>query len=519
MRNKLCDFENKVTEGILNCTQKSSLGDLNNLKRIAAGVSGGADSVSLLVSLCNIFSPLGVILHVITVNHNIRPKNETDGDANFVVDLCSNLKSDGKLIDCTVKEISRGFVEKTAYERKSGIEEAARFLRYEAFFEFCDRNDIQVLFLAHNKNDNLETILMRFLQGGSAVSLCGIPAVRSLSPKTEIFRPLLQIERSQIEQYLKEFGICWRNDSTNQETKYLRNKIRLELMPFLNQEFPFWQNAVLSGIEKNQNDAETLEKLCDCVKIKFLKDKMLCSKVSCGEVSKNVGFQHCDVTGDNILGDDENESFCSKCISDSYDCAEICLLDLLKADDSIKIRILTKAMNGLGENSRIPQAFLKDLINEITKAHEKNIKITKNFGTITFFIEKNTIFLKKSFKKHTDLSFFDIIEESGFFSFPFGVLNVVKNSHNIVSIFINDCFCCEEISLPFIVRSVYSGDSVLSADGTQKKLTDIFSAWHVNEEDKKLIPIIQSVNDEQRILCILGSFLGYKNWIVKQDLL
>ena len=511
MRNKLCDFENKVTEGILNCTQKSSLGDLNNLKRIAAGVSGGADSVSLLVSLCNIFSPLGVILHVITVNHNIRPENETCGDADFVVSLCSKLQEEGKLVECSVKEISRGNVEQLAGERKSGIEDAARFLRYKIFSEFCNQNDIQVLFLAHNKNDNLETILMRFLQGGSAVSLCGIPAVRSLSPKTEIFRPLLQIERSLIEQYLQECGICWRNDSTNQETKYLRNKIRLKLMPFLNQEFPFWQNAVLGGMEKNRNDAKTLAKICDCVKIKF----------SCGTSGTedfSTSFQHCDVTGDNILDDDENESSCSKSISDSYDCAEICLLDLLKADDSIKMRILTKAMNGLGENSRIPHAFLKDLINEITKAHEKNIKITKNFGAITFFIEKNTIFLKKSFKKHTDLIFFDIIEESGFFSFPFGILNVVKNSQNVVSIFINDCFCCEEISLPFIIRSVYSGDSVLSADGTQKKLTDIFSAWHVNEEDKNLIPIIQSVHGEQKILCVLGKFLGYKNWIVKQDL-
>ena len=61
--------------------------------------------------------------------------------------------------------------------------------------------------------------------------------------------------------------------------------------------------------------------------------------------------------------------------------------------------------------------------------------------------------------------------------------------------------------------------SVMSADNSEKKLSDVFSSWHVNEEDKKLIPIIQSVNDEQRILCILGSFLGYKNWIVKQDLL
>ena len=162
MWDKLCDFEKEVFEAVLACLQKSSAGDLNNLTKIAAGVSGGADSVSLLVSLCNIFSPLGVTLHVVTVNHNIRPENETCGDADFVVDLCSNLQKEGKLVDCTVKEISRGFVEQTACERKSGIEEAARFLRYKVFSDFCNQNDIQVLFLAHNRNDNLETVLMRF---------------------------------------------------------------------------------------------------------------------------------------------------------------------------------------------------------------------------------------------------------------------------------------------------------------------------------------------------------------------
>ena len=484
----MCDFENKVFEGILNCVQKSSFGNLNNLKKIAVGVSGGADSVSLLISLCNIFSPLGVILRVITVNHNIRSENETGGDADFVVDLCTKLQKEGKLVECYVKEICKGAVQRLAGERKSGIEEAARFLRYQIFSEFCNQNDIQVLFLAHNKNDNLETVLMRFLQGGNADSLGGIPFVRLLSPKTEIFRPLLEIERSLIEQYLQKYEIDWRNDSTNLQTKYLRNKIRLKLIPFLNQEFPFWQNAVLSGIEKNQNDAETLEKICDCVKIKY----------SC-----------CD----------ESENSAPFVFSKVYDCAEICLTDFLNVDDSIKMRVLMKAMNGLGENSRIPHAFLNDLINEIVKVHAKNGKITKNYGEITFFIEKNAVFLKKSFKKHTDLNFFDIIEENGFFSFPFGILNVVKNSQNVVSIFINDCFCCEGISLPFIIRSFYAGDSVMAADGTDKKLTDIFSAWHVNEEDKKLIPIIQSVKGEQKILCILGNFLGYKNWIVKQDLI
>lgn len=529
----MLDFENKVFDGILNCLHKSSAAPffepvdkssiefsscgLNNLKKIAAGVSGGADSVSLLVSLCNIFSPLGVTLHVITVNHNIRPQNETCGDADFVVDLCTKLQKEGKLVECSVQELSKGAVEKLAGERKSGIEEAARFLRYESFLKICEEREIQVLFLAHNKNDNLETVLMRFLQGGNACSLGGIPAVRPLSPKIEIFRPLLQIERSQIESYLQECNIGWRNDSTNFETKYLRNKIRLKLMPFLNQEFPFWQNAVLGGIEKNQKDAETLENLCERVKINFSHESNLSNEsgISSKKNAQETSFSHESSFSLESGGESGVESGRFK----NYNCAEICLQDFLNADDSVKMRVLVKAMNILGENSRIPSSFLNDLICEIVKSCEKNIKITKNFGAITFILEKNAVFLKKSFKKHTDLKFFDIIEESGFFSFPFGVLNVVKNGQNGVSIFINDCLCCEGISLPFIVRSFHSGDSVLSAAGTEKKLSDIFSAWHVNEEDKNLVPIIQSVRGEQKLIGILGSFLGYKNWIVKQDLL
>lgn len=130
----MCSFEEKVLNGIKKC----GISNLSGLK-IGAGVSGGADSISLLISLSNILSPLGLTLYVITVNHNIRAKEESSGDANFVLNLCKNLSDKGFLIKAKCYEIEEGQVSALAKERSGGIEDAARELRYEAFESFIKK--------------------------------------------------------------------------------------------------------------------------------------------------------------------------------------------------------------------------------------------------------------------------------------------------------------------------------------------------------------------------------------------
>ncbi|WP_406033122.1 tRNA lysidine(34) synthetase TilS [Treponema saccharophilum] len=234
----------------LDCVRAGLLGcgiDVGSCRSIGAAVSGGADSVSLLVSLAEIFGAGRV--RAVTVNHNIRPDDETRGDAEFVRDLCARLG-----VACDVVEIPRGKVCEVASERGGGIEEAARFLRYGAFDSFVEKSGVEALCLAHNENDQLETVLMRFIQGSGTDGGGGIRMRRGV-----FVRPLLSVSRSMIEEFLRSRSQPWRTDSTNSDTGYMRNRIRANLVPFLDAQFPGWRGAVIRGAGKVRDDDDFID--------------------------------------------------------------------------------------------------------------------------------------------------------------------------------------------------------------------------------------------------------------------
>lgn len=238
----MADFLKKVADGFRLCGV-----DVEKFGRVGVAVSGGADSVSLLLACVEIFGRADVA--VLTVNHNIRPENESAGDASFVAFLCGKLG-----VECEISFIPRGKVLEVAEKRGGGIEDAARALRYEAFEDFIERKRVDCLCLAHNQNDQLETALMRFLQGSGCDGGGGISRRRG-----KFVRPLLGISRAEIEEFLKGRNQEWRTDSTNSDTNYLRNRIRSSLMKELDSLFPGWRKSVLLGAEKNSDDNETLQ--------------------------------------------------------------------------------------------------------------------------------------------------------------------------------------------------------------------------------------------------------------------
>ncbi|MBQ0052338.1 MAG: tRNA lysidine(34) synthetase TilS, partial [Treponema sp.] len=234
------NFEEKVLQGLLKCGVSAESVSIKTPLGVA--VSGGADSVSLLLALSRIFSP--DFIKVITVNHGIREKSQTDGDAAFVKDFCKKLG-----IFCKEKVFEQGQIQKIAEARRKGIEEAARFKRYEAFEDFIKEENLVGLCLAHHQGDVLETVLMRFFNGSGAEGLSGIASRRE-----KYLRPLLEINRQEIESYLVQNNISWCTDSTNSQNDYARNKIRNLLVPFLNENFPQWQEGLVSASEKFQAD-------------------------------------------------------------------------------------------------------------------------------------------------------------------------------------------------------------------------------------------------------------------------
>jgi len=199
------------------------------------GVSGGADSMALLVALQHLQVKLGYTLHCVHVNHNLRGEEST-ADALFVKEFCARRE-----IPCTVVQIQAGSIERWAREKRSGIEAAARHFRYRVFKRIFRRVRANFLVLGHTKSDALETLLMRILRGSGPAGLSTMPLRRGV-----IVRPLLTFERNEIEQYLASQKIPYRTDSTNQDIHYLRNAIRHLLVPVLESHFPSWKNNLLS---------------------------------------------------------------------------------------------------------------------------------------------------------------------------------------------------------------------------------------------------------------------------------
>lgn len=186
---------------------------------VVAGVSGGADSVCLLFELLEYQKKCAFAIEVAHVEHGIRGAESLE-DAAFVEKLCKDAGVPFRLY--------RFDVEKLAKQWKMTVEEAGRKARYDAFAQACAGCANSKIAVAHNIEDQAETILMHLARGSGLRGLCGIWPVRG-----NIIRPLLSVKRAQIESSLQKRGISWREDRTNQELDYARNRVRLQALPAL----------------------------------------------------------------------------------------------------------------------------------------------------------------------------------------------------------------------------------------------------------------------------------------------
>ena len=190
---------------------------LEGLSGMVIGLSGGADSVCLLLLLKRLATEKGMELKAVHVHHGIRG-DEADGDLEFCRRLCKSL-------DVELKEYFYD-VPKYASENGLTLEEAGRILRYESFER--ERRPGFKIAVAHHMNDQAETVLFNLCRGS------GIRGLRGMLPtRDNIMRPLLCCTRKEIEEYLKGRKTGFRTDSTNLDTRYCRNGIRNMVLPYL----------------------------------------------------------------------------------------------------------------------------------------------------------------------------------------------------------------------------------------------------------------------------------------------
>lgn len=191
--------------------------------RIAVAVSGGADSVALLRRLIEIAPEIGLVLSVAHVHHGIRGA-EAELDAEFVSGLAVKygLTLHRRDVDTPA----------SARENRETIEEAARNLRYAWFRELMEQGEADVVATAHTLDDQAETVLHKLLRGAWTEGLGGISPTITHT-RGSILRPFLGTRRPEIEVWLKAIGQPWREDASNSDTTFTRNRIRHELIPML----------------------------------------------------------------------------------------------------------------------------------------------------------------------------------------------------------------------------------------------------------------------------------------------
>jgi len=191
--------------------------------RLAIGLSGGADSVALTRALSARAAELGLVLHAAHLHHGLRGA-EADEDLNFAHALADSL---GCVFHTTKVDTAA-----EARENGESIEEAARRLRYGWFRQLMGDGLVDAVATAHTLDDQAETVLGKFLRGAWTEGLSGIHPVVSF-PDGQIIRPMLAVSRSEVEAYLRSLGQTWREDASNQDPAYTRNRLRHHLLPEL----------------------------------------------------------------------------------------------------------------------------------------------------------------------------------------------------------------------------------------------------------------------------------------------
>ncbi|MDD3569654.1 MAG: tRNA lysidine(34) synthetase TilS [Lachnospiraceae bacterium] len=420
--------------------------------KIVLGVSGGADSVALLRFLCKQREELLLTLFVVHINHGIRGI-EANRDEEFVRKLCVQLE-----LDFTSKTFD---VPKIAKEMGITEEECGRFLRYEEFKKCLEANNANKIAVAHNLNDQAETLIMRLCRGTGLTGLSGISPVRD-----NIIRPLIGCTRSEIEDYLESLNQPYCTDSTNLKEDYARNKIRLSLLPYM-------QKEINSGVINNL--AKTAELLS--AEDKYMEQQAeIAYKNSLEKITENAVYLRVE--------------------------------DLEKLPEVILRRIIRKGY----------REFIKD-IKDLTFRHitlvirllsagtGKKINLVKGLGAKR---EYEYIMLTNSTKiqtedfcyvLHEDVPVF-VKEAEIYVEISKKLKKIDGNSHMVCT----KAFDCDKISGVLEVRNRKTGDLIsINKEKGHKKIKDFFIDQKIPFEERNRVVLITCKN---QVLWAIGKRCG-----------
>ncbi|WP_353094405.1 tRNA lysidine(34) synthetase TilS [Tissierella praeacuta] len=423
---------------------------INENDNILVGVSGGPDSMALLYVLLEIKDSIDFNIHIAHVNHGVRGE-DAKSDQIFVENVARKLG-----LPYYTKD-----VDMIKYGKEKGIssEEAGRELRYGFFRGILTKLGGGKIAVAHNKNDQAETLIMRFLRG------TGIDGLKGMDFRTkDIIRPILGIDRKEIEAYIEKKKIETVLDKTNLEPIYSRNKVRLEILPYIERNFnpnivnTLWRMSRVSSI-----DSEFLEEF---------------SESRYNIIVKNQDKHSIILDGGKLL--DEH-----KCIQQ-----RIIRMSILKINGSLQ---------GISEVQISTVINLLSTFDTGKEVHLSNNIIAKlSYGDLVIEkgINKNNINYSYSLR----FPGFNIIEDIGY-SFNIKIFNMDKDF--IMNKDKNTkYFDADKVKGKLVARNRINGDRFIpfGMRGT-KKLKDYFIDEKIPKELRDKIPLIV---DDENIIWVVG---------------
>jgi tRNA(Ile)-lysidine synthase len=416
---------------------------------LLVGVSGGPDSTALLRILGVLSGPERFNLHACYVDHGIRSRSEIDADVAFV---------DGQSRSCGAvfhpRSVPQGeCVSKAKHEKKS-LEEAARELRLGLLSRLREELGARAIILGHTRDDQIETLLMRVMQGAGILGLAGIRQKRGF-----FVRPLLTTSRTEILAYLSSEGTGYRIDSTNSETVYLRNRIRAHVVPALQIAFPGFHKGMISM-------SRQLSVYGDFLRM---------------EASERLSWQRFG-SGFQI---DKGIFFGSPPALRAF--------SLQSLYDTVRPRTAPR---------RLPFRFVEPVLSAELPGRDVLLRghgmVLRRDGEVLFWGPYIATCGEKGY--------FIAVETGGTYAIPetsvcIELLRGVRRCASEGDIEIRSSAIAE----PLVLRSGRKGDELPAACGS-KSLKDILREWKVRREERDLIPLLA---DRKGILAVLGGASGY----------
>ncbi|MBA3071090.1 MAG: tRNA lysidine(34) synthetase TilS, partial [Nitrospirae bacterium] len=408
---------------------------LSEKDRVLIGLSGGPDSVCLLHALNNLKDGYKLALHAIYIDHGLRP-DEIPSEIEFCKKLCETLG-----VPFITKSVD---VKSYAKEYCLNKQEAARELRYKIFEDVALEIGSSRIALAHNADDQAETFFMRILRGAGQKGLSGIPPVRG-----KIIRPLIEIERKNIEEFLDGISQSFIFDSSNLKKDYFRNWLRLSVMPEFKRQNPELIRTISRTSEIIREEDNYLELIVTKTLMKLIPKKT-----------------------DRTI--------------------ELFLVPLETMDRVILRRVLRRAIDAVKGLRGIGFVHIEDIIELVKRGNSgdriylpKGIRVIKGYATLILTSEQPSRLGAYILNVPEELA----LKESGILiksSFADSAEIPCDGKSKVI-------IDAERIRLPLVVRARKSGDLFYPFGfGKRKKLQDFFVDEKIPRDERDSIPIVLS---------------------------